>query len=120
MGLSFCEEMVSTFKDGLSTHIEGNGKNLSGGQIQRICIARALLARPKILILDEATTGLDQKMAKQIIRDLFNIGGLTTIIISHNMHSDFDNCRLINLETFSSSFKEKNMVSNIVTQLQFN
>lgn len=114
LNLTFCEEMINNFIHGLDTNVQGVGTNLSGGQIQRICIARALLAKPKILILDEATTGLDQEMAKHIIKNLFTIKDLTTIVISHNIELELNDYRLINLERFSSLSNEKSRVKNFV------
>jgi ABC-type multidrug transport system fused ATPase/permease subunit len=62
-----------------------NGSRLSGGQIQRLAIARALYGRPQILILDEATAGLDSNSEQEIIKNLINFKPkMTILIISHN------------------------------------
>ena len=78
-------DLVNSFKDKENTHIGENGAKLSGGQKQRIGIARALIYEPKILILDEATSGLDKGTEKKILEDLKDISKkLSIIIISHN------------------------------------
>ena len=67
--------------------IEEDGKNLSGGEIQRIGIARALMRKPKILIMDEATSALDLKNEREIIDDLIKIHDLTIIFVTHRISS---------------------------------
>jgi ATP-binding cassette subfamily B protein len=59
--LAQAHDFVSTFPDGYDTYIEQGGTNVSGGQKQRLCIARALLKKPKILILDDSTSAVDTK-----------------------------------------------------------
>ena len=59
--LAQADEFVTSFPDGYDTHIEQGGTNVSGGQKQRLCIARALLKKPKILILDDSTSAVDTK-----------------------------------------------------------
>jgi ABC-type multidrug transport system fused ATPase/permease subunit len=65
--------------------IEEDGKNLSGGEIQRIGIARALMRQPKILILDEATSALDLSNEREIIDDLIKMHNLTVIFVTHRV-----------------------------------
>jgi len=73
--------LVRDLKDGLDHKIKDDGNNLSGGQIQRISIARALITKPKILVLDEATSNLDQGTQREIVEELSNLKGTCTVIV---------------------------------------
>ena len=64
--LAQADDFVQSFPDGYDTMIEQGGTNVSGGQKQRLCIARALLKKPKILILDDSTSAVDTKTDAQI------------------------------------------------------
>ena len=82
---------VSEFPDGYDTHIEQGGTNVSGGQKQRLCIARALLKRPKILILDDSTSAVDTKTDAMIRQRLKTyIPETTKIIIAQRISSVMD------------------------------
>ncbi len=81
------ETFIDQSKLGLETLINEKGTNISGGQLQRICIARALLFEPKLLILDEATSALDLQTEKNILSSLKKINDLTCIIISHRQET---------------------------------
>ncbi len=85
---SAAHKFVSTFKDGYDTELEKGGMNLSGGQKQRLCIARALLKKPKILILDDSTSAVDTATEKQI-REAFatDLPDCTKIIIAQRISS---------------------------------
>ena len=78
-------EFVSELPDGQQTSIGERGLKLSGGQRQRISIARALVAKPQLLILDEATTALDPNTEKNILFTLRNLldQGITIVAVSH-------------------------------------
>ena len=83
--ISCCYDFLNSFDDGLETKLGENGFSLSGGQIQRISIARAVLFNPKILILDESTSGLDHDLERQVINNLINIKNQTLLVISHSI-----------------------------------
>jgi ABC-type multidrug transport system fused ATPase/permease subunit len=84
--VAHCDEFISRFDDGFDTVIGERGVKLSGGQRQRIAIARAVLADPRILILDEATSSLDSE-SEALIRDGINTlrQGRTTFVIAHRL-----------------------------------
>ena len=86
--LSQADEFINGFADGYDTHIEQGGTNVSGGQKQRLCIARALLKNPKILILDDSTSAVDTK-TDAFIRKGFKefIPETTKIIIAQRITS---------------------------------
>jgi ATP-binding cassette subfamily B protein len=86
--LSQAHDFVSSFADGYDTHIEQGGTNVSGGQKQRLCIARALLKKPKILILDDSTSAVDTQ-TDAYIRAGFRsyIPDTTKIIIAQRVSS---------------------------------
>ena len=86
--LAQAHDFIESFPDGYDTHIEQGGTNVSGGQKQRLCIARALLKKPKILILDDSTSAVDTK-TDAIIRRAFaeEIPDTTKIIIAQRISS---------------------------------
>lgn len=86
--LAQADEFVRQFPDGYDTRIEQGGTNVSGGQKQRLCIARALLKKPKILILDDSTSAVDTRTDALIRRALAReIPGTTKIIIAQRLSS---------------------------------
>ena len=94
--LAQADEFIRAFPDGYDTMIERGGTNVSGGQKQRLCIARALLKRPRILILDDSTSAVDTR-TDALIRRAFatEIPGTTTIIIAQRLSSVRDADQII-------------------------
>ena len=86
--LAQADEFIQSFPDGYDTYIEQGGTNVSGGQKQRLCIARALLRKPKVLILDDSTSAVDTK-TDALIRQAFQqeIPDTTKIIIAQRISS---------------------------------
>lgn len=97
--LAQADEFITQFPDGYDTHIEQGGTNVSGGQKQRLCIARALLKKPKILILDDSTSAVDTK-TDALIRMGFKkfIPATTKIIIAQRLSSVQDADRILILD----------------------
>jgi len=100
-----CAEMaqahgfISSFKEGYDTEVEQGGANLSGGQKQRLCIARALLKKPKILILDDSTSAVDTATEAKIRESLKNeLRGTTKIIIAQRISSVIDADKIVVLD----------------------
>ena len=86
--LAHAAEFINEFPDGYETHIEQGGANVSGGQKQRLCIARALLKKPKILILDDSTSAVDTKTDALIRKAMSEeIPDTTKIIIAQRIVS---------------------------------
>ena len=97
--MAAADDFVESFPDGYNTHIEQGGTNVSGGQKQRLCIARALLKKPKVLILDDSTSAVDTK-TDAMIRAAFAsyIPETTKIIIAQRISSVESADRIVVLE----------------------
>ena len=97
--LAQAHDFIMSFPDKYDTHIEQGGTNVSGGQKQRLCIARALLKKPKILILDDSTSAVDTK-TDSLIRKAFaeEIPNTTKIIIAQRISSVQDADKIIVME----------------------
>jgi ATP-binding cassette subfamily B protein len=97
--LAQADEFVQTFPDKYTSHIDQGGANVSGGQRQRLCIARALVKKPKILILDDSTSAVDTK-TDSLIRKAFReeIPTTTKIIIAQRISSVEDCDHIIVLD----------------------
>lgn len=93
--IACADEFIDTFPEGYDTHIEQGGTNVSGGQKQRLCIARALLKSPKILILDDSTSAVDTKTDAKIRYGLKNDLPDTTKIIIAQRISSVEGCDMI-------------------------
>lgn len=94
--LAQADDFIQSFPDGYDTHIEQGGTNVSGGQKQRLCIARALLKKPKILILDDSTSAVDTKTDAKIRAGLGTyIPETTKIIIAQRVASVQDADRIL-------------------------
>ncbi len=97
--LAHADEFIQNFPDKYDTYIEQGGTNVSGGQKQRLCIARALLRKPKILILDDSTSAVDTQTdacIRQAFRD--EIPGTTKIIIAQRVTSLMDADKILVLD----------------------
>jgi ABC transporter fused permease/ATP-binding protein len=92
-------EFIAAFPDGYDTIIGERGVKLSGGQKQRIAIARALLADPRVLVLDEATSNLDAKSEAQVQQALSRLmQGRTTVVVAHRLSTVRDADRIVVLD----------------------
>ena len=106
------------------THIAQGGTNVSGGQKQRLCIARALLKKPKIIILDDSTSAVDTATDSKI-RDEFkkNLSDVTTIIIAQRISSVkeadrilvLDNGNVVGFDTHDKLIKDNDIYKEVYT-----
>ena len=96
--LACADEFVSAFPDGYDTDLGQGGCNVSGGQKQRLCIARALLKKPKILILDDSTSAVDTATEARIREGLNSLTDMTKIIIAQRIGSIMNADQIIVME----------------------
>ncbi len=81
-------DVLAKLEDGLETGVEENGKRFSGGERQKIAIARALLHRKNLLLLDEATSALDHENAILVEKEIFGLEDITCIAVTHRLHPE--------------------------------
>ncbi len=86
------KEFIEGLPQGLDTVIYDNGKNISGGERSRIVIARALLSKARILLMDEAFASLDMERAREIEKTILNLQDITVINVSHVIFKDTREC----------------------------
>ncbi len=97
--IACCDEFINRFPKGYDTYIEQGGTNVSGGQKQRLCIARALLKSPKILILDDSTSAVDTRTDAKLREGLRNyLPDTTKIIIAQRITSVYESDLIIVLD----------------------
>jgi ATP-binding cassette subfamily B protein len=97
--LAQADDFIRSFPEGYDTFIEQGGTNVSGGQKQRLCIARALLKKPKVLVLDDSTSAVDTKTDAQLRRALREeLPGTTKIVIAQRIASVQDADKIIMLD----------------------
>ena len=93
------DDFIRAFPDGYDTKIEQGGVNVSGGQRQRLCIARALLKKPKIIILDDSTSAVDTDTDRKIQVALKEkLAGMTTLIIAQRVASVMNADKILVME----------------------
>ena len=120
--LAQAHDFIKTFPEGYDTYIEQGGTNVSGGQKQRLCIARALLKKPKILILDDSTSAVDTKTDALIRRGFKEyIPETTKIIIAQRISSVEDADLIIVMDggriTHSGTHEELLKSSDIYSEI---
>jgi len=88
-------DLISSWADGYNTVVGERGVKISGGELQRIGVARALYKNPEILILDEATSALDTATEASVMDHIYNLHETLTIIIIAHRESTLKNCTAI-------------------------
>ena len=89
---AYLEDFINTLPEKTRTIVGPDGKQISGGQAQRLAIARALHQDPKLIIFDEATNSLDEKTEEEIIKNIYELSKNKTIIIITHKKSLLRNC----------------------------
>lgn len=115
LGLAFAEKFVRDMPAGLDTEVGERGVKVSGGQRQRLAIARAFLRDPKVLMLDEATASLDSESEAMVQKALESLmKGRTTLVIAHRLSTivDADKIYFIEQGTVSGAGTHKELVAN--------
>lgn len=126
------KKFIGGLSDGIDSLVGENGNKLSGGQRQRIAIARALIKNTPILILDEGTSAIDKKTAKEIEEQLLHVSNLTLLTITHNLDQELlqnydeiifmENGKIAEVGTFQQLINSKSKFSNFfaISTLQHN
>lgn len=95
------KEVMEHLPQGLDTIIEENGSNFSGGECQRLAIARALLSGKDILLMDEATSALDEQTANDVENSILSLENITCISVTHRLSRE-------NMKKYSAVLKMEN------------
>ena len=120
--LAMCEEFIKNLESGYDTLIGENGVKLSGGEKQRLSIARAFLKKSKIILLDEATSSLDSKTEEEIQKALYKlILNRTTIVIAHRLSTILNSEKIyvIDKGEIKDSGNHKYLLSNSIEYKNF-
>jgi ATP-binding cassette subfamily C protein len=125
---AFLDEFIASLPDGIHTSVGKQGDALSGGQVQRLGLARALYEQPRLIILDEATSALDATSEAFVAQSLRNLGkNVTVVVIAHRLstvqHSDVvyvvEDGSITASGTFSTLRKTVPMVAEYVKLMSF-
>ncbi len=92
LSFAYLDKFINELPEKLNTVVGPNGKKLSGGQSQRLAIARAIYQNTNILVFDEATNSLDEKTEEEILNKIYQLKGLKTIIIISHNHKILNKC----------------------------
>ena len=117
-----CEDFIKTMNNGINTVIGENGTKLSGGEKQRIAIARAFLRNSQIILLDEPTSSLDSETENKIQIALKKLTeNKTTIVIAHRLSTIKSSNKIFVLENgqISSSGSHEDLIENSITYKNF-
>lgn len=97
--IACAEEFIQRLPNGLEYDLGQGGVNVSGGQKQRLCIARALLKKPKVIIFDDSTSACDMETERQILKGIRSLKNVTSIIIGQRITSVMEADRIIILDS---------------------
>lgn len=112
--IACAHEFIMALPDGYLSHVSERGSNLSGGQMQRIALARTILSNPSMLILDEATSALDYKTEHLVFSNIHShLKGITTIYITHRLSSAklFDKILFMDAGNIAESGKHDDLIN---------